>query len=285
MGTALWHHVTTVVILHQNMRQKTQTVEDAKLRTALENMRYKAYTSADIAFLNTLINSPFPGHKSVCDKQSHNVSVITAHNIHKDEINRLGTQRFAVETGQTLTDFYSDDSHPGPSNKNTKQSALHVNNISDELQEFLWHQPEACTDKHIPGKLSLCVGLPVMIRSNLATELCITRGQEAIVYGWNSSLGSRGQMLLDTLFVKLINPPSTVTFHGLPENVVPVYKTSTGIYCTLADDTKVHITHSQVELFPNVSMTDYSSQGKTRVYNVVDLNNSKNHQSYYTALS
>ncbi|KAF8877981.1 hypothetical protein BD779DRAFT_1448108, partial [Infundibulicybe gibba] len=32
-------------------------------------------------------------------------------------------------------------------------------------------------------------------------------------------------------------------------------------------------------------MTDYASQGKTRVQNVVDLNNSYLHQSYYTALS
>jgi hypothetical protein len=32
-------------------------------------------------------------------------------------------------------------------------------------------------------------------------------------------------------------------------------------------------------------MTDYTSQGKTRLYNVVDINNSRSHQSYYTALS
>jgi hypothetical protein len=32
-------------------------------------------------------------------------------------------------------------------------------------------------------------------------------------------------------------------------------------------------------------MTDYSSQGKTRPYNPVDLNNCRTHQSYYTALS
>ena len=36
IGKALWHQVTTVVILRKNMRQRTQTVEDAKLRTALE---------------------------------------------------------------------------------------------------------------------------------------------------------------------------------------------------------------------------------------------------------
>ena len=45
IGKALWHQVTTVVILRKNMRQKTQTAEDAKLRTALENMRYAACTS------------------------------------------------------------------------------------------------------------------------------------------------------------------------------------------------------------------------------------------------
>ncbi|KAF8218835.1 hypothetical protein L208DRAFT_1346723, partial [Tricholoma matsutake] len=32
-------------------------------------------------------------------------------------------------------------------------------------------------------------------------------------------------------------------------------------------------------------MTDYSSQGKTRPYNVVNLNENHSHQSYYTALS
>ena len=48
IGRALWHQVTTVVILQKNMRQNTQSVEDAKLRTALENMRYGACTADDI---------------------------------------------------------------------------------------------------------------------------------------------------------------------------------------------------------------------------------------------
>ena len=40
IGKALWHQFTTVVILRQNMRQRSQKPEDAKLRTALENLRY-----------------------------------------------------------------------------------------------------------------------------------------------------------------------------------------------------------------------------------------------------
>jgi hypothetical protein len=53
IGKALWHQVTTIVILRKNMRQRTQTEEDAKLRTTLENMRYAACTLEDIKFLKT----------------------------------------------------------------------------------------------------------------------------------------------------------------------------------------------------------------------------------------
>jgi hypothetical protein len=38
LGKALWHQVTTVVILRQNMCQKTQTTEDAAFQQALVNM-------------------------------------------------------------------------------------------------------------------------------------------------------------------------------------------------------------------------------------------------------
>jgi len=39
IGKALWHQVTTVVILRKKYDTNDQTAEDAKLRTALENMR------------------------------------------------------------------------------------------------------------------------------------------------------------------------------------------------------------------------------------------------------
>jgi PIF1-like helicase len=38
IGKALWHQVTTVVILRQNMRQQTQSTEDAKFRKALQGV-------------------------------------------------------------------------------------------------------------------------------------------------------------------------------------------------------------------------------------------------------
>ena len=38
IGKALWHQVTTVVILHQNMRQRAESDEDSQFCEALCNM-------------------------------------------------------------------------------------------------------------------------------------------------------------------------------------------------------------------------------------------------------
>ena len=46
------------------------------------------------------------------EKQFRNVSIITTLNSQKDEINKLSSQRFAAETKQQLTDFFSVDTVP-----------------------------------------------------------------------------------------------------------------------------------------------------------------------------
>jgi hypothetical protein len=52
--------------------------------------------------------------------------------------------------------------------------------ISDNIQQTLWDSSPHSSE-HFPGKLSLCLGMPIMIRNNDATELCITKGQEVYV--------------------------------------------------------------------------------------------------------
>ena len=72
-------------------------------------MCYKSCTLKDIIFLCSRVSSKLPNRPCVTDKKFCDVSIITAKNIHKDEINHVGALRFAQETGQTLTDFYSED--------------------------------------------------------------------------------------------------------------------------------------------------------------------------------
>ncbi|KDQ34011.1 hypothetical protein PLEOSDRAFT_1074087 [Pleurotus ostreatus PC15] len=243
-GKALWHQVVTVVILRQNMRQKTQSEDDAQFRTALENMRYRACTAADIQFLRSRISTTIQGRPSVCDANFRNVSIITARHINKDAINDLGEQRFASEHGVHLSTFYCEDSVAplGDSEevKGKKRAA----------KRLLWEQPACSVEKKIPGKLNLCKGLPVMLRNNSATELCMTNGQE-----------------------------------DLPTNVVPIMRTATPTWCDLPSGKRLHVSRNQVEITVNYAMTDFASQGKTRINNVVHLNDTTTHQGYYTALS
>jgi len=63
-----------------------------------------------------------------------------------------------------------------------------------------------------------------MIKHNEATECCVTNGAEATVVGRKAHYITANKLALDTLFVKLTNPPNTVQLDGLPENVVPVSK-------------------------------------------------------------
>ena len=113
-------------------------------------MRYKACTPADIAFLKTLMSSEMPGCSSVNEKQFRNVSIITNLNSQKDEINRLGSQRFAEETGQNLTHFFSVDTvsssefeeDQGKKNFITCQKrTIKHNSIPENIQQALWEQP------------------------------------------------------------------------------------------------------------------------------------------------
>jgi hypothetical protein len=276
------------------MRQLTQTEEDAKLRLALENMRYKACTPQDITFLCSRIAGRGPNDPKLAQKRFRNVSIITAFNAQKDKINQLGSERFAAENNQTLTTFYSIDKWKEPEPKPKKRGGppkkiinpIHNGNIlTPGLQKILWEQPHSSSDKHIPGKLRLCIGMPVMLRHNDATECCITKGAEATVVSWQSIKGPHGQNVLDTLFVKLKTPPKKVQIDGLPENVVPITRHVTSTMCLLPNDETISISREQVLVLPNFSMTDYGSQGRTRPDNPVDLSNCKNHQAYYTCLS
>src|SRR5882762_5085314 len=245
IGKALWHQVTTVVILKGNMRQKLQSPDDARFCKALENMRYKACTQEDIAFLRTCITGPGTSRPKLAEKDFWNVSIITVWNSQKDRINELGSVRFAKETNQHLIDFYSIDKWvtyedipekvTGHKQRKRVKATESSTKITQADQEKLCELPHHAT-QHFPGKLSLCIGMPVMLQNNHATELCITKGQEGTVAGWQSYVGPHGKFVLDTLFVRLKNPPHMVKFDGLPENVVPIAKMSQTIECTMKSD-------------------------------------------------
>ncbi len=229
---------------------------------------------------------------------SRNVSVITAQNVHRDRINELGSQRFAADSGQKLVSFFSKDTWPGGAKsvsvknqktlkKTSPQAQLRNSekDINPSLQRVLWDLPPDASD-HRSGTLKLCKGLPLLIKYNEATECCVTNGAEAKVVDWISHKHPQSKReMLKILFVELQNPPTPIQLEGLPLNVVPISPDSKSINCALPDGSQLKINRSQIPVIPNFAMTDYCSQGRTRPFNVIHLNNCPTHQSYYTCLS
>ncbi|KAH8077055.1 hypothetical protein BXZ70DRAFT_1002954 [Cristinia sonorae] len=170
-------------------------------------------------------------------------------NCERDVINDIKAEMFAKDTGQKLHTFYS--SKRGRKKKN----------------KILWKLKPEHT-KNLPSKLTY----------NIATEC-------GVVVGWKARNIGHDKQALDTLFIRLTALPAPIQLEGLPENVVPITASQYPVPCTAANEEEIRINRSQVYVLPNFAMTDYNSQGRTRPYNVMDLNNCRSHQSIYTCLS
>ena len=116
-----------------------------------------------------------------------------------------------------------------PKGKKFKKSGKHESNqMSPALWKIIWNLPHSAT-QHFHGKLSRCIGMPVIIKNNDTTELCITKGQEGHVVIWLAGKGLHGQLVLNTLFIKLDQSAKTINIDGLPENVVPITRGSKNV--------------------------------------------------------
>ncbi|KAJ7102043.1 hypothetical protein C8R44DRAFT_834710 [Mycena epipterygia] len=219
------------------MRQATNTKADNRLRTALENMRFGACTEKDIEFLESRVAGFRPENPKLNAPNIRNTSIITARNSQKDALNQLGAERFATETRQKLTHFFSID----------RISARSVDKVK-------WKDCEQSgikkMTKNVQQKLA-----------NDATDLCITKGQEAVVVGWDSALGPLRQEVLETLFVQLVNPPRPIQIEGLPLNVVPLPRTVTQTTVLLPDDTLLSILREQTQVAAIILRMEVRPQG------------------------
>jgi hypothetical protein len=156
-----------------------------------------------------------PGTNLSIDQEGFkNVAIITSENKDKDLFNDANTARFALEHGQELYEFHSVDTISGKEPKRSKRKGKKVK-VYAKLKTLgqaqcldLWSQPPH-TSEQIPATLKLCLGLPVLLRYNVATDLCITRGQEGRVVGWTRKRypGFGDRYKLEILYVELISPP------------------------------------------------------------------------------
>ena len=198
--------------------------------------------------------------------------MITTWNVQKDKVNKIGHIQFAEDAKQALTTFYSCDTWAEYENieeskgrrKRCKKVKYNCSstNIPEKDQTMLGDLEHNAMD-HVPGKMTLCTEMSVMIRYNIATEHCTTKGQEGTIAGWDSQAGPYGKEILETLFVKLTDLPKPIQLDGLPLNVISIVKIASSVKCRLFDDQVCNVNHFQIPILPNFAMTNYASQEKT----------------------
>lgn len=290
LGHLLWHQVDVVVILRKNMQQASQSPEDAAFRQLLVNLCMRACTPDDIALLQSRVPGPHNPHVDLMKDMFQNKSIITCRNANRDKINIIGSKKFASDNGKVLEPFVSIDrlSSQGTKRPGKQKEPLDPQRTTDQIdpkvQDMLHDLPHSDTD-HLAGKLYLCLGLPVMVKRNQATELSVTNGAEGTVVGWQSHTLADGRKTLQTVFVHLTQPPASVHINRLPPNVVPVSQITDKVWVKLPNGTTMHLTRTQVPILPSFAMTDFCSQGRTREINIIDLMDCPTHQSVYTCLS
>ena len=73
----------------------------------MSHPRYAKCATEDISFLRTLQAGQGSDQPKISTKEFRNVAIICGRHTQKDQINLMGCERFAEDSGQELTDFYS----------------------------------------------------------------------------------------------------------------------------------------------------------------------------------
>ena len=187
------------------MRQKSQTDEDSKFRKLLVNLRMKSCDRDDIELMHSRI--PRADHPDIdlMHPDFIHASMITCRNSDRDYLNEVGSLRFAREKKVKLHTFYAVDTFSNskiPDNQSMFQyNPLRSGNAipKDQADKVLDIEPGYT--QSIAGKLTICKGMPVILKKNDATELNVTNGAEAIVRDWKFTTLPDGRNVLDVIFV------------------------------------------------------------------------------------
>ena len=136
------------------------------------------------------------------------------------------------------------------------------------------------TTRGLPRELHLFVGMPVIVTTNIATELGITNGTRGTIRYIH--LRSGEVIIGDTGFHRLEQPPDYVIVEledisvkpldGLPPNHVPILSKTEAFPVSMPGRKKpLNVNRRHFPLVPRFSCTAHKSQGQTLEKAIVDL--------------
>ena len=154
--------------------------------------------------------------------------------------------------------------------------------------------------ENLMGKLPVVIGMQVLIKDNLFTELGIANGTQGTLLDMLYTTPSdRTRFLLDSLptaVVQISTPPGVIlpALHGYPDGAILISPVTKACSAMLnipgrVDQVKVAFSRTQLPMIPAKALTVHAAQGKTLDFACVDVvppPGAKDHASLlYVALS
>ena len=257
MGIHFWKQVNHIVLLDEQMR-----VQDQAYLELLNRLREGKCTDNDVEMLNKRVVGQTVDITSIAD-----APIITPGNKLVMAVNNLFVAGHSQHTKvyvSTAEDFVGRNKKKVPKNVANK-----CKNWANTATQGL------------PRELQLFVGMPVIVTTNIKTELGITNGTTGVV----RSIHFKNEEAIsedtggfhhlkqhpDYIIVEL-NDITVKPLEGLPLNHVPFVPIKKSFSVNMPGKQKaVNVNRSHFPLVPRFSCTAHKSQGQTLSNAIVDL--------------
>lgn len=283
-GAYLWQKVSSVIILKENWRQKSDPQYAGILGRIREGHSCKyghcdspSKTCNQVDFEKLLSRSLESANglpKSEWATFAAAPIIVGTKSI-RDALNEIKVKHHAKVSGVPWHYYYCEDRSSG------RDASVP---LTEAVQIGLSRLPaNRCEDAL--GKLPLAIGIPVMLLENRVTDQGLVNGSIGILQGIEYKLNSRGKRVATCAFIRFDTKPA-VPFPGCPDDCFPILPSGHSLnYQATGHDTNIGFHRDQLPILPAYSYVDYKSQGQTIKSAIVDINSSQSLQSVYVMLS
>ena len=256
LGRSLWHQLTHVIILDEQMR-----VTDKGYQELLERVAIGKGTQNDYQFLQTRIVEILDIH----DTQFQEAPMITPGNILVNASNRMHATSEAQSCGYQLLLRYPTDTCSKI--KICKSKAKQLRSI-----------PLSKT-ANLPAECYLFPGMPVKLTENIAVKFGLTNSTSGVIKEIvcdpreKCSQEQIHILQYNTLYVIVtFETTECLQLEGLFQKDIPIYPTTKSFsYKFPGTKKRSSISRTQLPLVPAYSYTAYKSQAQTLPCAIVDL--------------
>lgn len=262
LGRKAYEQFRTVVRLKKQVR-----VQDAEWNDALQHVRHGNCREKQINLIRQLIiTHPNCPTTDYTNERWKNVILITPRHCVRMQWNMAALRKHCMNSHHTLYILVAHDTVKGETVSPAQRLAIAIHGK---------RQSQYKENAGLMKEVELAIGMPVLVTSNIHTELDLTNGARGEVVGIVLC-----HSLSPANVIHLQRPPQYVlvkfphtripSLQGLEPNVVPIKPITKSFRVKMGSDF-ISVSRTQLPLTPAYAFTDYRVQGQTIRPVIIDI--------------